>query len=127
MTHVLQYLGAGLDEPVDSTALGRLAALSQRQLARVFTRTVGESPRAHARRLRLERAALHLRTSRASILVIAVAAGFESHEAFTRAFRERFGHTPLGYRRLRAVTLHPCVRAQLWQLIGAGLRRHVEQ
>ena len=127
MTRVLQHLGAHLDEPIDSAALSRLEGLSPRQLARVFTRTIGETPRAHARRLRLERAARQLRGARASILTIAIAAGFESHEAFTRAFQEHFGHTPLGYRRLAVATARPRAREQLWQLVGAGLRRHVEQ
>ena len=128
MTRVVEYLAAHLDEPVDATALGRLAGLSPRQLERVFARTIGESPRAHARRLRLERAAVRLRTARSSILTIAIEAGFQSHEAFTRVFRERFGHTPGAYRRLPEATVQPSKRAQLWQLIAAtGLRRYVER
>jgi len=128
MTRVVQHLCEHLDDPIDSAALATLAGLSPRQLERVFTRTMGESPRAHARRLRLERAAVRLRTSRSTILTIAVEAGFQSHAAFTRVFRQRFGHTPVAYRRLVVATVQPRVRAQLWQLIIAGgLRRHVEK
>ncbi|HUR59937.1 MAG TPA: helix-turn-helix domain-containing protein, partial [Opitutaceae bacterium] len=92
-----------------------------------FARTFGESPRAYRRRLRLERAAVRLRTTSARILTLAVEAGFESHEAFTRAFRDRFGHTPLAYRRLARANAQPRSRAALWQSAAASaLRRHVE-
>ena len=127
MAGVLEFLASHLDDAVDPVVLGRIAGLSPRQLERVFTRTMGESPRAHLRRLRLERAAVRLRKTRASILTIAVEAGFQSHEAFTRAFRQRFGHTPAAYRRLKTTAAQPRARAQLWRLIAASnLRPYVE-
>lgn len=39
-----------------------------------------------------------LLTGNDSVLDIALASGFESHEGFTRAFRRRFGMTPSAYR-----------------------------
>lgn len=128
ISEVVSYLAAHLDDEPDAGMLARRAGLSSRQLARVFTRMIGESPCAHLRRLRLERAAVELRTTRARVLTVALEAGFESHEAFTRVFRDRFGHTPQAYRRLARVTVQPRSRAQLWQRIGAGgLRRYTEQ
>ena len=127
MTKVARHLSNHLDERVDASALGKLARISPRQLERVFTRTMGETPRAHARRLRLERAAARLRTCRSRILAIAVEAGFESHEAFTRGFRQRFGHTPAVYRRLATANAQPRPRSQLWQHAAAALRQHVER
>jgi AraC family transcriptional regulator len=127
MGRVLQHAANHLDEDLDLVALGKIAGLSPRQLERVFGRTMGESLPGHVRRLRLERAAVRLRHSRASILTIALESGFQSHEAFTRAFRQRFGHTPAGYRRLQTTAAPPRARAQLWQLIAAsGLRPYVE-
>jgi len=128
MTRVAHYLCEHLDDPIDAAVLAKLAGLSPRQLERVFIRTVGESPRAHARRLRLERAAVRLRTTRSSILTIAVEAGFQSHEAFTRGFRQRFGHTPFAYRQLAIANIAPRMRAQFWQIaLAGGLRRHLEE
>lgn len=126
MLEVQRHIGAHLDVPVDLAALARLASLSPRQLERVFTRTLGETPSAYARRLRLERAAVRLRTTRATILTIAIEAGFQSHEAFTRMFRARFGQTPADYRRVENHTLQPRGRLDLWQLAVAALRQHVE-
>ncbi len=121
-----RHLAAHLDEPIDCAKLAAIARLSARQLERVFARIVGETPAAHARRLRIERAAVRLRNSRASILEIAIGAGFESHEAFTRVFRLRFGVTPASYRKQQRASMQPRVRAQLWQLTAAAVRQHVE-
>src|SRR5215211_52721 len=114
MRRVAKYLSQHLENPIDSAALARIGGLSARQLERVFARTIGESPRAHARRLRLERAAVRLRTSRSSILTIAVEAGFESHEAFTRVFRRCFGHNPIVFRHLATASVQPRARAEFW-------------
>ncbi|MGH3508164.1 MAG: helix-turn-helix domain-containing protein, partial [Nocardioidaceae bacterium] len=47
---------------------------------------------------RLERAAHGLRTSRRTILDLAVEAGYSSHEAFTRAFQRAYGVGPAAWR-----------------------------
>lgn len=61
-----------------------------------------------------------------NLLTIAIEAGFESHAAFTRAFRKRFGETPTTYRSLSKTTFQPRARMQLWHQIASGLRRHIE-
>jgi AraC family transcriptional regulator len=48
--------------------------------------------------VRLETAAARLIASDESVCEVAVAAGFNSHEVFTRAFRRHFGQTPSRYR-----------------------------
>jgi AraC family transcriptional regulator len=127
LVRLLAYLRTHLDEPLDIEPLARLAGVSSRQLDRVFIRLFGESTRACLRRLRLERAARQLRTTRRRVLAIALDAGFESHEAFTRSFVRRFGHTPADYRRLPGVNLQPQDRGEYWRLaLAGGLRRHVE-
>ena len=127
LLRLLGYLRTHLDEPLEIEPLARLAGVSPRQLDRVFARLFGESPRACLRRLRLERAARQLRTTRRRVLAIALDAGFESHEAFTRSFLRRFGHAPADYRRLPRVNLQPQDRGEYWRLALAGsLRRHVE-
>lgn len=80
--------------------LARDAHLSQFHFHRVFSAVVGESPAEYLRRLRLERAAQELRQSARRIHDVARQAGYGSHEAFTRAFRSRFGVAPSAFRRL---------------------------
>lgn len=73
----------------------------------------GETPGAHQRRLRLDRAAWRLLTSRATILEIALAMNWENHETFTRAFRARFAVTPSAFRKSRGGTLPWSLRVGL--------------
>jgi len=94
----LAYVAKHLDDDVSLGALAAQAGLSAFHLHRVFSATAGETPKQFALRLRLGRAAVMLLGSKDSVLDIALSCGFQSHEAFTRAFRRRFGITPSGYR-----------------------------
>ena len=98
MQPVLAYAAAHLDEDVSLATLARQAGLSTFHLQRVFSATIGETPKQLTLRLRLGRAAVLLITSDDSILDVALDCGFQSHEAFIRAFRRRFGITPSAYR-----------------------------
>lgn len=91
--------------------MARDACFSRRQFHRLTLQALGEAPGAHQRRLRLDRAAWVLLTSRATVLEIALETGWESHETFTRAFRTQFGVTPSAFRKERGVTLPPSMRA----------------
>ncbi|MGD9902180.1 MAG: helix-turn-helix domain-containing protein [Vicinamibacterales bacterium] len=89
-------------EPGTGVALATLArdtGASRFQVERAFTRLTGESPKAYALRLRLERAAAQLAAGDDRVVDVAFAHGFESHEVFTRAFVRHFGRTPRAYRR----------------------------
>ena len=59
----------------------------------------GETIADHVRRLRLERAAMELRSSAKQVIQVALDAGYEAHEAFTRAFKAAYGISPAGFRR----------------------------
>jgi AraC family transcriptional regulator len=78
--------------------LAERAGWSPFHLHRTFSEMVGETPKGYSLRLRLERAAARLVSTRDSVLDIALATGFRSHEVFTRAFRRQFGQTPASYR-----------------------------
>lgn len=99
-----------LDQALDLTALAREAALSPFHFHRVFRGLVGETPLEMYRRLRLERAASRLLGSAAGVTEIALDAGYETHEAFTRAFRQAFGMSPSGFRRRSAEAEASCSR-----------------
>ena len=94
-------------------AMARAACFSRRQFHRLMVQVLGETPGTHQRRLRLDRGAWLLLTSRATVLDIALETGFESHETFTRAFRSRFGETPSTFRTNRGATLPRSIRVAL--------------
>ena len=77
-----------------SEALNLSPFYAQRQ----FTRYCGDTPGAIQRRVTLARAAAAIRTTDQSVLSIGLDAGYQSHEAFTRAFVRTFGMTPREYR-----------------------------
>jgi AraC family transcriptional regulator len=85
-----------------NVALAELAAHTEQSLFhahRSLRVALGETPKQFTLRLRIDHAAATLVSSRASILDIALECGFESHEAFCRAFRRRFGVSPSDYRK----------------------------
>jgi AraC family transcriptional regulator len=68
--------------------------VSRFHLARAFEAATGFSVMRYVRARRLSEAARRLAEGAPDILAVAVDAGYGSHEAFTRAFREQFGLTP---------------------------------
>jgi AraC family transcriptional regulator len=87
-----------LHEALDLTSLAQEAALSPFHFHRIFRGLTGETPLEMHRRLRLERAASQLLGSSATVTTIAFNAGYETHEAFTRAFRHAYAAPPSAFR-----------------------------
>lgn len=70
------------------------AGVSRFHLSRAFAYATGHSVMQYVRARRLSEAARMLTQGAPDILAVALDAGYGSHEAFTRAFREQFGMTP---------------------------------
>lgn len=110
------YIAAHYQEEITLRDLARAAAYSQWHALRAFTELTGQTPFAYLRALRLSQAARRLRDSDDSILDIALAAAFGSHEGFTKAFSRSFAMSPSEYReRTPPIPLFCCypVRGQL--------------
>ncbi len=100
MLRVLVYIQQHLDETLALENLAAIAHFSAYHFHRVFLGMVGESLMAHVRRLRLERAAMRLKHTDRPVTQIAFEAGYETHEAFTRAFHVLFGEPPTRFREI---------------------------
>ena len=99
LSRALVAIEQTLGRPMPMEELARTAGFSTWHFQRVFAALVDEPVASYMRRRRLTEAARALRANPARrVLDIALAAGFESHEAFTRAFRRESGHTPSGFR-----------------------------
>lgn len=96
--HVLVYIQKNLDRDLSLEELSRKAHFSQYHFHRVFRALVGESLYEHIRRLRLERAASYLKYTDKLIIDIAFDAGYQTHEAFSRAFKLAFDCSPSEFR-----------------------------
>jgi AraC family transcriptional regulator len=98
---VLLYIQKNLDRELSLAELAEVACFSPYHFHRVFRGMVGEPVAEYIRRLRLDWSANRLRLSERSITDLAFQAGYDSLEAFTRAFRQRFGVAPSHYRTLQ--------------------------
>ena len=96
---VLTHIQEHLDEALDLEELARVACFSSFHFHRIFAAMTGETIADHVRRLRLERAAMELRSGAKQVIQVALDAGYEAHEAFTRAFKAAYGASPAKFRR----------------------------
>ena len=103
---VMRYIREHLNEPLDRETLASVAGFSIPHFHRVFSAHVGESAVSYVRRLRMERAGCKLRMGAVDITEVALAAGYDSHAAFSKAFKQQFGLSPSEFRQLgcRAAT-----------------------
>lgn len=106
MNAVKQYIREHLDEPLNREVLATVAGFSVSHFHRLFTAQIGENMAAYVRRVRLERAGRKLRMGAVDITEVALAAGYHTHAAFGKAFKQQFGLSPSEFRQLdcRAAT-----------------------
>lgn len=90
----VDFIEERLAEELSLEAIARHAGYSLWHFQTVFHAIVGDTIKGYIRRRRLCLALATLQKTEGPILDIALAAGFESQEAFTRAFKAQFGLTP---------------------------------
>jgi AraC family transcriptional regulator len=111
----LAEIQRSLDEDIDLAALAERFGYSPFHFHRMFTNGVGETPKTHIARLRLEKALLLVVATDETFLDIALATGFQNHETFTRAFKRKFGSAPRDFRRqARSETRDPEDRPEIF-------------
>jgi len=103
----VDFIEARLDEPIELAEIAEVAGLSQWHFQRIFRGLTSETLKTYVRSRRMAVALERLVTTDLRVLDIAVAAGFESQEAFARAFKKAFGMTPSEYRQIGRKNLFP--------------------
>jgi len=108
MLRVLVHIQQNLDAPLPLEELAAIALFSPFHFHRIFRGLIGESVKEHVRRLHLERAAHRLRHTGQQMTEIALDAGYQTLESFTRAFHRMFSLSPSEFRaRLGVVAYGP--------------------
>jgi AraC family transcriptional regulator len=95
----LWVIDRNLSRPLSLADIAAACSVSRHHLAHAFGEAVGMTVMEYVRARRLSDAARALADGAQDILDLAIASGYGSHEAFTRAFRARFGATPEAVRR----------------------------
>lgn len=94
----LWFIESHFTDNVSLAEVAEIAGVSRFHMVRAFGMTTGYSVMRYIRARRLTEAARILANGAPDILTVALDAGYASHEAFTRAFRDQFGATPDGVR-----------------------------
>lgn len=101
--NALWVIERNLEQPVTLNSIAEACGISRSHLANAFGTATGLPVMKYLRARRLSKAARMLVGGAPDILAIALAAGYGSHEAFTRAFREQFNRTPESVRDSRSL------------------------
>ncbi len=96
---LFDYIDRHLDQVLSVDELSRQANFSRFHFQRQFSNYVGLSVTRYVQLLRLRRASHQLAFDRRRrVIDIALEAGFENPESFSRAFKKNFGQTPSQFR-----------------------------
>ena len=96
----VDFIEQRLDSDFSLAEVARAGGLSQWHFQRLFKSLTGETLKSYVRARRLALSLDRLLKTEQRILDIALLAGFESQEAYARAFRAAFGLSPTEYRRI---------------------------
>lgn len=100
--NAVNYIEANLNDSLELKMVAREAGCSLFHFHRIFQAMSGFTLKEYIRKRRLAEAAGELRKTKKGILEIALDYGYESQEAFTRAFRKETGRTPGDFRKTRS-------------------------
>lgn len=96
---VLNYINQHFREDITLTKVAKDLGFHPNRLSSFFNEKIGCSFTSHVRALRIENARHLLKATRYSVNEIRSLSGFQSNRTFFRCFQEKFGMTPLEYRK----------------------------
>lgn len=98
LVRVMAFIDANLDRDLPLDELAREACFSAFHFHRVFRAMLGMTVAGYVRRRKLVRAARRLADTDDPVVDVALDAGYEAHESFTRAFRAMYSLSPSEFR-----------------------------
>ena len=94
LKRAIDYIEENLDKNINFEIVAKEVGMSAFYFHRIFSAVIGISPTTYIRNRRLTVAAQEISKNNDNILDIALKYGFESHEAFSRAFKNFHGVVP---------------------------------
>lgn len=95
---LLEHIEEHLEQPLQVDTLAKLSCWSRWQLQRVFSLYTNKGLAQYVRQRKLSHAAVQLVSTKLRIIDIAFNTGFNSENAFSRAFKHHFSVSPREYR-----------------------------
>lgn len=95
---IVNHIEDHLEDDISVESVSTFSGYSPHHFQKMFAACVGMSIGGYIRRRRLTKAAHRLVKTQDRIIEIALSSGFDSQEAFTRAFKSMFESTPKEYR-----------------------------
>lgn len=99
LSRVIEYIHDDVAAELTLDKLTALSGLSKFHFLRLFRHHVGSTPSQYVSQVRLDRAEKLLRQVKMEITSIAFEVGFGSLSSFERAFKKRYGASPVEYRK----------------------------
>ena len=96
----IDYIEANLDYNLTAAKITQHSGISQWHFQRIFSALTNETLKTYIRSRRLAISLDKLLTTNIRIIDIALSAGYNTQESFTRAFKKAFDITPNEYRKL---------------------------
>ncbi len=102
LNRAINHIEENLNGELIVEEIAKEAGISKCHFQRVFKAVLGETVKEYTARRRLTLAAQELARANLSILEVALTFGFESHEVFSRAFKQFFQMSPSEFRQKSA-------------------------
>lgn len=134
MNNAMEYVETHLSDTIDYDIVARIACCSTYHFQRMFPFITNVSLSEYIRRRRLTLAAFELQQSGTKVIDIALKYGYESPEAFSRAFKKMHGVMPMSARD-KGVTLkayprlsfHISIRGDVGDILNRPLPRRAKR
>ena len=97
---IREYLVQHYERPISSKDLEKVVFLTQNQIINIFKEQYGVTPHKYLMLYRLDRACELLLSTSRSVYTIALSVGFGEYSSFFRAFKAKYGTTPIEFRNL---------------------------
>lgn len=102
LARVIDLMGTHLAEPLTLTRLASEAGVSKFHFVHLFRKQIGSPPHSHLVQLRMGAACRMLATTDLSVAEVALACGYERPKSFGAAFANRYGLSPIEFRKAQA-------------------------
>lgn len=102
----LEFIRENINTDITVEQCSKVACLSKSYYITAFKCYIGDTPQNYIKKLKLKQSAVELFKNK-KIVDVAFDAGYQSQEAFTRAFKKEYGFSPFKFRNLKKNGLVP--------------------